>query len=73
MEENTRLYRVELGININRLLYIRQITNKDLLYSTENSTQHPAITYKGKNLKNNGHVYTHDDITFCTPETDTTP
>ena len=38
MEENTRLYRVELGININRLLYIKDITIKDLLYSTENYT-----------------------------------
>ena len=27
----------ELGINIHTLLYIRQITNKGLLYSTGNS------------------------------------
>ena len=30
------------------LLYVTQITNKDLLYSTGNSTQHFVITYKGK-------------------------
>ena len=28
----------ELGMNTHTLLYIRQITNKDLLYSTGNST-----------------------------------
>ena len=33
-------------------LYIRQITNKDLLYSTRNSTQYSVITYirKGASL-----------------------
>ena len=30
------------------LLYIKQITNKDLLYSTGNYTQYFAITYMGK-------------------------
>ena len=45
------------GINRNTRLYTRQVTNKDLLYSTENSTQHPAITYTGNNLKSNGYVY----------------
>ena len=38
----------EFGININTLLYIIQITNKDLWYSTGNYTQHFVITYKGK-------------------------
>ena len=28
----------EIGIDIHTLLYIKQITNKDLLYSTGNST-----------------------------------
>ena len=37
-----------VGININTLLYIKQITNKDLLYSTGKSTQYFVITYKGK-------------------------
>ena len=34
----------ELGINIYILLYIRQITNKDLLYSTGKSAQYSVIT-----------------------------
>ena len=38
----------DLGINIYTLLYIRQITNKDLLYSTGNSTQYSVITYMRK-------------------------
>ena len=38
----------EFGINIYTLLYIKQITNKDLLYSTGNYTQYFVITYKGK-------------------------
>ena len=38
----------EFGINIYTLLYTKQITNKDLLYSTGNYTQYLVITYKGK-------------------------
>ena len=38
----------EFGINIYALLYIKQIINKDLLYSTGNSTQYTVITYMGK-------------------------
>ena len=38
----------KFGIDIYTLLYIKQITNKDLLYSTGNSTQYFIITYKGK-------------------------
>ena len=37
----------EFGMNIHTLLYIyiKQITNEDLLYSTGNSTQYSMITY----------------------------
>ena len=38
----------DFGINIYTPLYIKQITNKDLLYSTGNYTQYFVITYKGK-------------------------
>ena len=38
----------EVGINIYTLLYTKQITNKDVLYRTENSTQYSVITYMGK-------------------------
>ena len=30
------------------LLYIKQVNNKDLLYSTGNYTQYPIIAYSGK-------------------------
>ena len=43
----------ELKINVKTLPYIKQITNKDLLYSTGNYTQYFVITYKGKNPKKN--------------------
>ena len=38
----------EFGINIYTLLYIKQITNKHLLYSTGNYIQYFIITHKGK-------------------------
>ena len=38
------------------LLYIKQITNKDLLYSTGNYTQHFVITYNGKESET-GYIY----------------
>ena len=37
----------EFGINIHTLLY-KQIINKDLVHSTENSAQYSVITYMGK-------------------------
>ena len=41
----------EIGIDIYTLLYIKQITNKNLLYSTGNSTQYSVMTYTGKESK----------------------
>ena len=41
----------EIGIDIYTLLYIKQITSKDLLYSTGNSSQHSVMTYMGKESK----------------------
>ena len=38
----------EIGIDIHTLLYIKQLTKKDLLYSTGNSTQYSVMTYMGK-------------------------
>ena len=43
--DGRREVKEEFGINIYMLLYIRQIINKDLLYSTGNSTQYLVITY----------------------------
>ena len=37
-----------IGINIYTLLYIRQITSKNLLNSTGNSSQYSVMTYMGK-------------------------
>ena len=41
----------EIGIDIYWLLYIKQITSKNLLHSTGNSTQYCALTYMGKESK----------------------
>ena len=38
----------ECGMSIHILLYIKQGTNKDLLYSTGISTQYSVITCMGK-------------------------
>ena len=39
------------GINRYELLYIKQICNKDLLYSTGNYSYYLIITYNGKSAK----------------------
>ena len=41
----------EIGADIYTLLYIKWITNKDLLYSTRNSPQYSVMTYMGKGSK----------------------
>ena len=41
----------ETGIDICILLYMRQITNKNLLYSTGNSTQYSVMIYMGITFK----------------------
>ena len=41
----------KIGTDIYTLLYIKQITNKDLLYSTGNSTQYSVMAYMGKDSK----------------------
>ena len=38
----------EIDIDIYTLLYIKSITNKNLQYSTGNSTQYSIISYMGK-------------------------
>ena len=48
----------EIGIDIYTLLYIKWITNKDLLYSIGNSTQYSVMTYMGKEPKKEWiHIY----------------
>ena len=41
----------EIGIDIYTLLYIKQITNKNLLYNTGNSTQYSIVLYGKRILK----------------------
>ena len=38
----------EFGVDMHTLLDLKWITNKDLLYSTRNSSQYSVITYMGK-------------------------
>ena len=38
----------EFRINIYALLFIKQVTDKDLLYNTRDFTHYFVITYKGK-------------------------
>ena len=47
----------EIGMDIYTLLYIKQVTNKDLLQSTGNSTQCSVITYMGKGSKTIKWIY----------------
>ena len=41
----------EFGPDMHTLLYTKQITTKDLLYSPGNSTQYSVVTRMGKNLE----------------------
>ena len=41
----------DIGIDIYTLLYIKWITNKDLLYSTGNLAQYSVMAYMGKESK----------------------
>ena len=48
----------EIWINLYTLLYVKQITNKNLLYSTGNSTQYSVIIYMGKESEKEWiHIY----------------
>ena len=41
----------EFGVNKYTLLYLKQITNKNLLYSTENSAQYSVTTKMEKEFE----------------------
>ena len=47
----------ELGMNTHTLLYIRYKTNKDLVYSTGNSTQYSVISNMRKESKKKKNEY----------------
>ena len=60
----------EFEINIYTLLYIKQIINKDLLYSTGNSIQYSVITYMGKESEKRMDTCIYITESLCyTPET----
>ena len=52
--------------------YIKQVTNKNLLYSTGNSTQYSVMAYMGKESKERVDTYVciTDSLSY-TPETNT--
>ena len=63
----------EFGISRCRLVYIEQITNKNLLYSTGNSTPYSVMAYMGKASKKRVDVcICITDSLRCIPETNTT-
>ena len=47
----------EFGTDMYTLLYLKWITNKDLLYSTGNSAQRYVAAWMGGGLGENGYVY----------------
>ena len=51
-------------MNTCTLLYIRKITNKDLLCSTKNSVQYSVITYMRKESKKNEYMHMYNGITL---------
>ena len=62
------------GISRYKPLYMKQINDKDLMYSTGNQSQYSVIIYKGKESENNIyiHIYTHmAESLCCTYETNT--
>ena len=62
----------ETGIDMYTLLYIKQMTNKDLP-STGNSTQYSVMTHMGKESKKRVDIcICITDSLCCTPATNTT-
>ena len=46
----------KIGIDVYTLLYMKQITNKNLLYSTGDSAQYSVMPIWEKNLKKSGYI-----------------
>ena len=62
----------EFGISRYKLLYIKQINNNVLLYSTRNYIQNPVLHHNGKeHEKEYVHICIIESL-CCTPETNTT-
>ena len=55
----------DFGIDMYMLLYLKMITNKDLLYSTGNSIQYPVINHNGKEYEKECiYIYMYNSITL---------
>ena len=52
----------ELGMDIYTLLYLKWITNKDLVQSTRNSAQCYVAAWMGEGLGENGSMYMYDQV-----------
>ena len=62
----------EIGIDIDTLLYIKQITNKNLLYSIRNYIQYSVMTYIETESKKRVDICVCIADSFCcTAETNT--
>ena len=46
----------ESGMDMHTLLYLKEVANKDLLYSTGNSAQYHVAAWAGGRLGENGHM-----------------
>ena len=49
----------ELGMDMHTMLYLKWMTNKDLLYSTENSTQCYVTAWMRREFEEDGYMYIH--------------
>ena len=47
----------EIGTDIYTLLYMKQVTNKNLLYTTRNFTPYSEVTYMEIESKKSGYMY----------------
>ena len=56
-EKNGGRDSLEFGIDMYTLLYLKQITNKNLLYSTGNSAQCYVAAWMGESLRENGYMF----------------
>jgi len=56
----------EIGINIYIIQYIKQITNKNLLYSTGNFTQNSMVMQMSRKSKKRGDIYIYKHIYIYT-------
>ena len=59
----------EFGMDIYTVLYLKWITNKDLLYSTGNSARCYMAARVGGSLGENGYTYMYGKSLCCLPET----